>query len=128
MSKTPERQATWTKMQEMARESACEEYLACFIILAANDKKYGELKQELHNQHLFRDGRKVYPDKIPAALQLLNSWKGGKLPCSPSLVAADASGPAEQGNMAFDMCLVPVGSAAALHPMPPAAASVELGA
>ena len=73
-----EQAVAWQEVKEAAMDSSTEEYIASFIILAANDKRYGGLKQELHNQHLIGDGRKVYPDKVPAALQLLNSYKGGK--------------------------------------------------
>ena len=86
------------ELRETAMETSCEEYQACFLILASNDERYGGLKAELHNQHLIGDGRgTVYPTKLPAALQLLNSYKGGKL---ANQVPEESAGLSfvEQGN------------------------------
>eukprot|EP00804_Cyclotella_cryptica_P002560 CCRYP_010401-RA/>CCRYP_010401-RA protein AED:0.15 eAED:0.13 QI:0/0/0/0.5/1/1/8/0/1350 len=62
---------------DQAMETSCEEYLACFVIRAANKERYEKLKDELDND--FLKGKDTYPKKMEDALRLLQSHKGGKL-------------------------------------------------
>eukprot|EP00804_Cyclotella_cryptica_P009166 CCRYP_003224-RA/>CCRYP_003224-RA protein AED:0.55 eAED:0.36 QI:0/0/0/1/1/1/2/0/345 len=62
--------------KDQAMETSCYEYLACFVIWAANREKYEGLKDKLNND--FLKGKDMYPKRMEEALRLLQNHEGGK--------------------------------------------------
>ena len=61
------------RIEEEASESACAEYLACLLLLLANDEQFKTLKKTLNNNFLL--GRQEYPKDFLASKRLMTDFR-----------------------------------------------------
>ena len=61
-----------------SKEDAKEKFLAVRMVQNSDKVRYFELKIYMHNSYV--NGKDRWPKTMPAALNVIVNWKGGKMP------------------------------------------------